>query len=160
MLFLVQADLKLQWINLSISTVLLVELAGADVGALSWEEVTEKHVIEDVVRLALRHGHRCSRGLVVSAAHVSDLKRSEDLRSTLATVQSRHRPVPGSGWLLDGRAPGVTEQRRHLDERVIELTNESIARADRKRFDLLGAPVNEQLLRHWQRMSAYLPEPC
>jgi hypothetical protein len=158
-LFLVEPDLKLKWINLPVTTVQLVDLAGADVGALSWVGVTDKHVIEDVVRLALRHGYRCSRGIVVNAGHVLDLKRPEDLRSTSAAARRGPNGVTGTDWLSRSSARVWTEQGRKLDERVKALTKESIECADRKRAALLAASVNSSLLEHWEHLGARVPTP-
>jgi len=112
MLLLVQPDLTLKCINLSISTVQLVIMAGADVGALSWEGVLEKYLIADVVRLYLRHGYRCSRGLVVDAVHASAVRQPAELRSSLAAAQSVNTGCAESKEVLERTGPGRTEQRR------------------------------------------------
>jgi hypothetical protein len=159
MLYLIQPDRTMKWTNLPRATLALAKGNGADLGELAWVDVEEEHPIDDVVRVALRHGHACSRGLVLDAGYVLDLKRPNDLRIALAESKRARGVIAESDRLMESMAPGWTEHGQLLDEQMEAVMKQHIERADAERARLLVNPVVDHLLAHWERGTDFLPEP-
>lgn len=134
--------------------------AGADFDRLEWQPTTDRMFSRDLLRIALRHGVTTRTGIVVSARHVVDLGRSDELRVLgMAGDEAQAELRRSTGELMESLMPGWTEHSERLDERVRESMQLAAQEADQDLAEVLATPVRPNLAAHWQSLGGALPEP-
>lgn len=163
MLYLVHATHELKWNDMPAGTTLALakENPDADLARLEWQEPDTYTLTLDDVRLALRHGHPCSTGIVVDAWPLLAQRRPDDLQSTAmrsAEAQRRVRDSPAAR-LMERVAPGWTQHGEELDAEIDASTLREVRKAEAEARSFFDAPVNDDLVAHWTRLGGQLPDP-
>lgn len=161
MLYLVRPLGQLSWSDLPASLVLsVVGERSVDLARLDWKP-SELAPSADLVRLALRHGTACSAGIVVDGIIVSDFLRPAELakltRESSVVAERAKAALPNE--IMEQLMPGWGEHGRKLDADVAQSMSEEIDRSARELETLLSAPVDDDLLGHWQSLHGVTPEP-
>ena len=150
MLYLISPTAPLQWCNMPArSTMELAREHGADLARLEWQPA-ERPYDTDLVRLAPRHGHPCSAGIVVDAGDVYTLGHAELIRRSQADVEQAQENLRANNELMERLIPGWTEHGRELDARIARSSEDAAARADREAEELLAGEPNPDLVSHWR----------
>lgn len=129
--------------------------------APEWHEPDTYTLTLDDVRLALRHGHPCSTGIVVDAWPLLAQRRPDDLQSTAmrsAEAQRRVRDSPAAR-LMERVAPGWTQHGEELDAEIDASTLREVRKAEAEARSFFDAPVNDDLVAHWTRLGGQPPDP-
>lgn len=132
---------------------------GADLDRLEWQRPEERAFSADLLRIALRHGHRTSRGLVVSATHLVHLGRANKLRLLAHEAGIRSADLrKQNGALMETLMPGWSKSGIELDARVLTSTERSATESEADLADVLAAPVDADLAAHWESLGGSLPD--
>jgi hypothetical protein len=133
-----------------------------DLAELDWDP--SDHPIDPIiVRLALRQGVACSRGLVVRGSDLSVRFRPQELidvklegdatRAKLADWKS------GQDDFMEQLIPGWTEHGRQLDASIADGLQSVFRDSVRDLQKELEAAPSEDLLAHWVGIGGALPDP-
>ena len=153
MLYLLTPSLELLWNSMPEKTIEIAKQHDGDLGRLEWAIAEEPHSPQTVVRLALRHGAECSRGIVFPAWVVSEAERPQKLAQLTAEVlQKNAEAEAASGGAMEAIAPGWTEHGKKMDKQLAESMRESIAEAQEDADAVLNAPEIPHLVSAWERM--------
>lgn len=163
MLYLVHPDLTMEWVNyFDQKLVDEVTANGSDLGTLeNWWEPAEGRASDLVLSVALRHGTASAAGIVVPAIHIALAKRPGEL-DALAHESERVRreaepTVRAVDEFIDSQSPGWIERGRKIEQGVDDSMAAARAEAAEEAREVLAAPVDPDLLRHWVSLGGPLP---
>lgn len=160
MLYLLEPPATLKWINFPPSLAReAVQKYDADLGDLEWRSDTERQTTHDSIRVALRYGIKCSRGLVVDAIHLIDLDRPQELRRLMQEAENARAGLTSHDELMEQLMPGWKEAGRRLEAGVDEAHAESVEEAEAEAASLLAAPADPDLVDFWRSMGGIVPNP-
>lgn len=159
MLYLVSPNRDLRWIDLPPQlTLAAAREHGVDLGGLDWL-AAERKMERDIVRLALRFGHECSAGIVISAVDLSEVGRAEELERLQRESVSARSALANSEQLMEALAPGWIADSERLNAEVDASIASTI---DESRTDLqsmLDRSPDDGLMLHWVALGGALPDP-
>jgi hypothetical protein len=152
---------RLTWADVpSRGVIELVEENGGDLGGLEWREVEAREFSIDLLRLAFRHGSSaCRDGIVVSALHVVDLGRSDELRLLSHEGTELHAELRGQQAFMEKVLPGWTAHGEELDRRITEGMEEAAREAEEDLAQELTAPPKPEVVAHWTALGGAVPDP-
>lgn len=152
MLYLLTPPAKLLWNAMPEDTIRIAKQHNGDLGKLEWDAAEEPHHVQTVIRVALRHGTECSRGIVFPAWILSEAERPQKLANlTNELVQKNAEVAAAHDGLMEAVIPGWTKFNSEQDKQLEESMSESIARAQKDADKLLNAPEIPHLVTVWER---------
>ncbi|MGX5653668.1 hypothetical protein ACWKWC_02730 [Geodermatophilus nigrescens] len=160
MLYLVQPDGRLLWEELfgQRELDLVRENPEADLMRLDWKPA-ERVFTDDTVRVAVRYGVACSGGIAVDAGPLVQLDRVALITRTSRDARQAREQLAPFDALTERLIPGWTEHGRQVNERVDAATERAISGARKEEAEMLAAPVQDDLVRHWRSLGGHLPDP-
>jgi hypothetical protein len=159
MLYMVEPDAPLKWSDLPADMVFrAVAQSGADLAQLEWD-VADRPADPAIVRLAIRHGVRCSVGLVVDGGLVAEHDQPARIREAHRNAQQAHAALEQQNALMERLIPGWTEHDAELSTRIDESSERAAARADEEASEALDSAPDPALIDHWTALGGRLPEP-
>jgi hypothetical protein len=159
-LYLLKPPMKLMWEDYPAEPVLTIarERNDVDLARLDWKP-SERPLTTDGIRVALRHGVRCSTGIVVEGIHLVELSRAGELRQLAVEGQAARAALAPHDALMEKISPGWTEHGRELDARIAATMDEAVREAQEEAAELLAAPVQPELSAHWRSLGGVVPNP-
>lgn len=158
MLYLVTPNQPLRWSDLPATLALDVATEhNADLANLDWLP-SERPTSHYLVRLALRHGHTCSTGIVLDAADISVLGRGDELRQLDLERTEAEQNLRSNNEQMEQLMPGWTTAGETLGEQVTQAMAEGAAEADQDEAEMLAAPLRPELVAHWERLGGFDPD--
>ncbi|HJB09881.1 MAG TPA: hypothetical protein H9786_05025 [Candidatus Brachybacterium merdavium] len=152
MLHLVTPQSSVYWSDMPEQVLDIARRSGGDLGQLEWLPTEEPHDYATAVRVALRHGEMCSRGIVFRAWELIKVERPAMLTERLRATQQADAALAGNDQLMEALMPGWIEHGRKLSQDVERSVNESIAEAQEDADTVLNAPVLPHVESGWKRM--------
>lgn len=158
MLYLIEPNGPLKWDDIPTHMALeATKIHGVDLGRLPWQD-SERLVTADTIRVALRFGIPCSRGIVIEPIHLIDLDRADALTKSLADVKQSQAALSANDDWMETLLPGWKETGQKLEASIDASTLKSIQEAEAKATELLGSPVSKTLLSHWRTFGGQDPD--
>lgn len=159
MLYLVKPDRTTEWSDLPADIVIDHARRGEiNLNSIPWEPA-ERSVDDTTLRLALRNGVPCDRGIVVNAVDVANHDRAERLAAGLVNLQESGRALEAHDQVMEQLMPGWTDSGKKLDAEISESTRESIQEAENSLARRLEQKVDLSLAEHWLSLGGYVPDP-
>jgi len=161
MLYLLEPSTRLAWTNMPTDVVKLAREQGVDLASLDWEP-SERVMTDDMLRIALREGVACSRGLVVSGVSLAEEGRGDEIRQAGAAARAAHEAIRPQVEVVERAIYGKDSaaQRADLDARVAASNERAAVNADDDLREQLKQPVRNELVEHWRRLGGRVPEPA
>lgn len=157
MLYLLTPSLSLLWNSMPTDTIELAKKHGGDLGRLDWDATEEPHDPATAVRVALRYGVDCSRGMVIPAWELGQAERPIMLtRLTANLLESNAAIAANNDGVMEAVIPGWTKHSREKDQELSLSLRKSIAEAQEDADELLNAPELPHLVSAWQRMGGII----
>ena len=123
---------------------------------LEWE-VSTRVMDDDVLRVALSHGARCTDGLLVYLDDLVALEGGDDIRRKGAAFSSHQGMVAANDDVLEQLVPGWTPSRVDPESLLDESMEQSARDRDQWRDDLLATSPIPELADHWRSLGGTLP---
>jgi hypothetical protein len=123
---------------------------------LDWAAVT-RPMSDDVLRVALSHGARCSQGLLVNLEDLAALEGGDGIRRNGAAFKAHQDRVAANDDVLDELMPGWKASEGDRDLEPDESLEDSARERDRWRDELLATPPILTLADHWRSLGGSLP---
>ena len=167
MLYFVRPFGGLEWTaNVGQNVIDMARENGKDLGALTdWWQRAERASDELDVRIALRYGLAATGGIAVAATHIVVVRRPNELRTLAAASAARMTEYRESAAvkvvdrIMERDATGWTEYGRQLDADVAKSMIGSIEEAKADASEELAQPIQPELVKHWQSLGGWLPDP-
>jgi hypothetical protein len=123
---------------------------------LDWTAVT-RPMSDDVLRVALSHGARCSQGLLVNHDDLVPLEGGDGIRRNGAAFKAHHDTVAANDDVLEELMPGWKATEGGRDPEPDESMEDSARERDQRRDELLATPPIPELADHWRSLGGSLP---
>ncbi|MBY6679925.1 hypothetical protein HQ312_02565 [Rhodococcus sp. BP-316] len=153
MYYLIRPDRTFQWLDFPRSTIELAQENGIDLGSIEWDPA-ERQFDEVTLRLALRYGIACSKGVAVGGVELVPRDRLVQLL--------RLNPAPSvmpHEDLMEQLVPGWRESGRELDRRVAESLERTIDEAKAEYEAAMAVAPDPALVEHWRALGGAVPDP-
>ena len=158
MLYLIRTDGSMQWVELPSELGLAAAREyGADLTVLDWRP-SDWRAREPEVGLALRHGVAARAGVVVAGSLIALLERPRALRAARDAAKGSDTAIAGKNLAMDRLVPGWIASGRRVEAVIDRAADEAIEREIARIEDLLTAPLDPALVRHWQLLGGAVPD--
>lgn len=159
MLYVIEPGGGTRWIDLPARTILeALREHNADLSRLDWQE-SERRADEDAIRLALRHGARSSRGLVIDGRLITEQGRAAEIRQAHRNAQRARAALEPHDRVMERLFPGWIAHGQELDARVAESSEQAAREAEEDAASELASPPDPELIEHWESLGGRLPSP-
>ncbi|KAB7745131.1 hypothetical protein GA707_03965 [Nostocoides sp. F2B08] len=112
---------------------------------------------DDVLRVALSHGARCTEGLLVYLDDLVALEGGDEIRRKGAAFTAHQGVVAANDDVMGQLVPGWTASRVDPESQLDESMEQSARDRDQWRDDLLATSPLPELAEHWQSLGGSLP---
>jgi hypothetical protein len=159
MLYLIRTDMTTEWLeHFGRKEMALAEANGVTLDGLDWK-TAERVADETTLRLALRMGQACGRGVVVDAGDLVPHDRPTRIREAHAAAVA-HRPVMRETLeKLEKVYPGRLAEEDASNAEVDAGIAESLGEADATLSVALAVEPQPHLVEHWRSLGGLLPDP-
>ena len=159
MLYLIRPDMTTEWLDhFGRKEMALAQANGVTLDGLDWKPA-ERVVDETTLRLALREGQACGRGVAVDAGDLVPHDRPARIRQAHADAVA-HRPVMRKTLeKMEQVYPGRLAEEDASNAEVDASIAESLAEADAALAVALAAEPRPELVEHWRSLGGVLPDP-
>ncbi|EOM74605.1 hypothetical protein DW322_03370 [Rhodococcus rhodnii] len=155
MYYLIRPDLKLEWFDISKQTLeSVLRKNPVDLGQLQWDPADRPFDFV-TLRLALRQGIACSKGIAVAG---TDLVPLDHLARLLEIKSLSSVELPGED-LMEALMPGWKKETARLNATIDESRRQLIEEAQEELTAALAKSASEDLVAHWSSIGGVLPSP-
>ncbi|MGV0738217.1 hypothetical protein ABQF35_14345 [Mycobacterium syngnathidarum] len=160
MYYLLKPDITVYWTDISEYTIeRLAKHADVtiDYNRFDWQPA-ERPFDAGTLNIALRYGKPTNTGIAVAGRDLVELDHYRTMAALVQNETQRDDPstAPGAA-LMEAISPGWTESSRELDQRVLESTRQTAARAERDMLEAFNKPLDPALAEHWQKLGGSIP---
>lgn len=153
MLYLLTPPSALLWNSMPEETLEIAKRHDRDLGQLDWDVVEDQHHAPTAIRVALRHGVACSRGIAFPAWILRKAERPQALAQQTDKLLKMNAQIAASNdGLMEAAIPGWTKNSQEQDQKLVESMQKTIAEAQEDADQLLTAPEIPHLVTAWERM--------
>lgn len=130
---------------------------GRPVEKQNWHQAVMELEYEDYLDIALRHGVKCSKGLMLDAGFVKHALAPSRLKASGRNQEAVAVQVQAVGRDTEDR-PTRLHQRAMTLKNALAGHASRLSQAEDKAREILQADVKQDLVRHWQSLGGILPE--
>ncbi len=157
MLYLLKPGGDMAWIDMPATTTLdLAAKHDVDLARFEWLPA-ERRADATLTALALRHGTRCSTGIVLEGHFAAELTRRAQLIESQAREPQRRASLASHDAQMERMMPGWTQHGRDLDAGVAASRTNTIAEIDAQLREWLAVSPKPELVERWTALGGPVP---
>lgn len=160
MYYLLKPDATIYWTDISEYTIERIAKDAEreiDYNRFDWKPA-ERRFDAGTLNIALRYGHATDTGIAVTGRDLVPLDHYRTVAELVEKEAQRADPSTSpNARLMEAVSPGWTDSSRELDQRVLESTRRTAARAEADMRKAFEKPIDPALEAHWQNLGGPIP---